>query len=127
MLSVDIAMPTVQIDSGLIARVLGNLVSNAINYTPNGKTIVVQTLVAIDAQSVSFTVADEGIGIDATDLPYIFERFYRTARARKEQFAGTGLGLAIVKEIVELHGGEVSVESELGRGSVFTVRLPLVS
>lgn len=124
-LSADVTMPTMLLDSNLIERVLGNLVSNAINYTPNGKTIAVQTSVAIDAQRVAFTVADEGIGIDVNDLPHIFERFYRTARARKEQFAGTGLGLAIVKEIVELHGGEVSVESELGRGSIFTIRLPL--
>ena len=121
-LSADPALPEAQLDGRLIERVFVNLVANAVNYTPDGKNIRVQT--ALEGDSLVFTVADEGMGIDAEELPHIFERFYRTDRARQTQATGTGLGLAIVREIVELHGGTVSAESETGRGSTFTVRLP---
>lgn len=124
-LSADPQLPPIQVDGSLIERVLVNLVSNAINYTPNGRSILVQTAMKSDGGGVTFSVTDDGIGIAPDDLPHIFDRFYRSDRARREQFGGTGLGLAIVKEIVELHGGTVDVESELGQGSTFTVYLPL--
>jgi PAS domain S-box-containing protein len=117
------ALPLVPLDSQQIERVLVNLVSNAINYTPTGKTIVIQT--ALEDNHIVVSVADEGIGIAADELPRIFERFYRTDRARLAQSSGTGLGLAIVKEIVDLHSGSITVTSEPGLGSTFTVRLPL--
>ena len=101
------------------------LVSNAINYTSKHKTIRLET--AIEKQAVVIQVTDQGMGIAAEDLPHVFDRFYRTKEARKKLLTGTGLGLAITKEIVELHGGSISVSSEPGHGSTFTVQLPLPS
>jgi two-component system phosphate regulon sensor histidine kinase PhoR len=124
-LTTDSAMPPVFIDSRQMERVLVNLVSNAVNYTPEGKTIAIAT--SVEAECIAFAVVDEGIGISAEDLPRVFERFYRSEQARKVENSGTGLGLAIVKEIVELHGGSVTVSSVVDQGSAFTVRLPLNS
>ena len=118
----DPVMVSIQLDIQMIERVLVNLVSNAIHYTPNGKTINIQT--KLQADSVLFSVADEGIGIKPEELSRIFERFYRTSEARQTRGSGTGLGLAIVKEVVELHGGRVTVTSELEKGSTFTIQLP---
>jgi two-component system phosphate regulon sensor histidine kinase PhoR len=115
-------MPTAYFDRRQCERVISNLVSNAINYTPPGKTIHILT--AVEEHTVLIEITDQGIGIGLDDLGHIFERFYRSAQARDIQSTGTGLGLAIVKEIVELHGGSVSVTSELGTGSTFTVRFP---
>lgn len=105
-----------------LALMVRNLVDNAIRYTRPGGHVHV-TLRADDAQ-VLLAVADTGIGIPSRELPRIFERFYRVDRARSRETGGTGLGLSIVKHIVENHGGTISVESELGRGSSFQVRLP---
>lgn len=121
-LDLDSSLPVILLDRKRIDRVLVNLISNAINYTPEEKAIRVQT--RLEQNSVTLAVTDEGIGIDADDLPKVFERFYRTDRARQAYANGTGLGLAITKEVIEMHGGTVSVTSELGRGSTFTVRLP---
>jgi PAS domain S-box-containing protein len=118
----DPALPPLMLDNGQIERVLVNLVSNAINYTPPGKDIVIQTACSDD--SVVLVVEDEGMGIGAEELPHVFDRFYRTNSARHAQAGGTGLGLAIAKEIVELHGGRVTVKSEVGVGSTFVVHLP---
>ena len=122
-MNTDPTLPSIGADQRLIERVLVNLVSNAINYTPEHKPIRVET--AVEGQAVVVSVIDQGIGIRAEDLPSIFERFYRTIEAREYLPGGTGLGLAITKEIVEMHGGSVAVTSEPGHGSAFTVRLPL--
>ncbi len=119
----DSHLPQIQVDTRQMERVFVNLVANAINYTSNDKPITVRT--ALDGDEVVFSVTDQGIGISPEDLPHIFERFYRSDDARSTQSSGTGLGLAIVKEIVEQHGGNVSAISELGKGSTFTVRLPI--
>ena len=116
-----------QVDAERIMQVLNNLVENAIRYTPEGGEVTVTTgrRTADGRAWAAVTVADTGIGIPEDELPQIFERFFRGDRPRQEQIPGTGLGLAIVKEIVELHGGWVTVESEVGVGSAFTVWLPL--
>lgn len=100
-----------------------NLLDNAIRYTPADGTVKVE-LRRQGAEAV-LEVSDSGIGIPSRDLPRIFERFYRVDAARSRETGGTGLGLAIVKHVVERHGGSVEVASELGRGSTFTIRLPI--
>lgn len=106
-------------DLSLLVR---NLVDNAIRYTKPGGRVEVD--LGEEDGRVVLTVADTGIGIPTRDLPRIFERFYRVDRARSRETGGTGLGLSIVKHIVENHGGTVDVQSELGRGTTFEVRLP---
>jgi two-component system, OmpR family, phosphate regulon sensor histidine kinase PhoR len=101
-----------------------NLVDNAIQYTRPGGQVRV-SLAAEDGEAV-LRVRDTGIGIPSRDLPRIFERFYRVDRARSRETGGTGLGLSIVKHVAENHGGSVKVTSELGRGSEFEVRLPIL-
>ncbi len=123
---------TLTINAGAVPPVLGsardlallvrNLVDNAIRYTKSGGSIVA----AVDTSDdqVILTVRDTGIGIASRELPRVFERFYRVDRARSRETGGTGLGLAIVKHVAENLGGSVNVQSELGSGSTFEVRLP---
>jgi len=108
-------------------QVLNNLVVNAIQYTSEGGKVVVSTgkEEAEGRTWATVTVTDTGMGIPEEELPHIFERFFRGSRPQSMQIAGTGLGLPIVKEIVELHGGRVTVESLVGEGTTFTVWLPL--
>jgi signal transduction histidine kinase len=106
--------------------VLDNLLANAIKYSPAGGRIVV-TLGQDQRQGEDWavlTVQDEGVGIPAVDLAHIFERFRRGSNVTG-RFAGTGIGLSGARRIVEQHGGTIAVESEQGRGSMFTVSLPL--
>jgi len=112
----------VPLDRDQIVQVLANLLSNAIRYTRSGAVSV--TLSSRDGTAI-LQVKDTGIGISREDLPRIFERFYRVDKARSRETGGTGLGLSIVRHIVNAHGGEVSVESAIGSGSTFTVRLPI--
>jgi two-component system phosphate regulon sensor histidine kinase PhoR len=108
-------------DQGRLEQVVVNLLENAIKYTPDGGSI---RLFTEDGDTyIRVSVADTGIGIPFKDLPRIFERFYRVDEARTREQGGTGLGLAIVKHIVQLHGGNVSVRSEPGQGSVFSFTL----
>jgi PAS domain S-box-containing protein len=119
--------PLVSTDPQRLRQALNNLLENAIRYTPEGGYVVVFT----DRQKaegqtwVTVTVADSGIGIPQDELPHVFERFFRGQEPRRKQISGSGLGLPIVKEIVELHEGHVTVESEVGSGSAFTIWLPL--
>jgi two-component system phosphate regulon sensor histidine kinase PhoR len=102
-----------------------NLLANAIKFNrPGGEVHVRATL--DDRHQVEIVISDTGVGIPSQDLPRIFERFYRIDKARSRQVGGTGLGLSIVKHVVERMNGAVEVESQLGRGSVFTLRLPSV-
>ena len=105
-----------------LATALGNLVENAVAYSDVGKQVVVTA--SGDADRVEISVADHGIGIAADEVDRVFERFYRSDRARSRETGGTGLGLAIVKHIATNHGGRVDVASTLGGGSTFTLRLP---
>jgi signal transduction histidine kinase len=104
-------------------RVLDNLVGNAIKFTKAGGVITIR--LCCENEQVVFQVIDTGLGIPKDKLDRIFERFYQVDGSTTRRYGGTGLGLALVKEIVQAHGGKVSVESELGKGSTFTVRLPM--
>jgi signal transduction histidine kinase len=110
-------------DAHKLDQLVGNLVGNAIKYTPEGGTITLSLFQ--DGEWARLDVADTGIGISPEHLPHIFDRFYRVDRARSRAGGGTGLGLAIVKGIALQHGGKVTVTSETGKGSTFTVWLKL--
>lgn len=112
----------VWVDAEALRQVLANLFDNAVRHTPSGGrlTVMAQT----QAGRTSIMVADTGTGIPAEHLPRIFERFYRADPARSRDQGGTGLGLAIVKHLVEAHGGEVTAESTLGRGTTIRLSLP---
>ncbi|MEK6683456.1 MAG: phosphate regulon sensor histidine kinase PhoR [Nitrospirota bacterium] len=112
-------------DADKLTEVLINLIDNAIKYTPDGGRITVEARQTESA--VEIAVSDTGIGIPSREIPRIFERFYRVDRARSREMGGTGLGLSIVKHIVEAHGGKVSIESQMGKGSRFVVTLPNLS
>ena len=123
-LDTDVAegLPLVSADSQRMDQVLGNLLSNAIRHAPEGGHITVRAWA--EREHVCMAVIDDGAGIDPQDLPHLFERFYRTDRARARTDGGTGLGLAIARQIVEAHGGEITVSSSPGEGTTFTVCLP---
>lgn len=112
-------------DESQITVLVRNLVENAIRYTTDGGRVSVG--VYHDGDAAVVRVSDNGIGIPLEAQARIFERFYRVDRARSRDRGGTGLGLAIVKHVAELHGGDVQLDSELGRGSIFTARIPAVS
>jgi two-component system phosphate regulon sensor histidine kinase PhoR len=126
-ISVEIpeGLPAVMGDGEKLAQVMINLLDNAIKYTPDGGRISIEA--GLSSDKIQISVNDTGIGIPKKDLTRVFERFYRVDRARSRELGGTGLGLSIVKHIVEAHGGKVSVESEPGKGSRFTLSLPLGS
>ncbi len=111
----------VRADETLISRVLVNLLSNAIKYSPQGSEIRLE--LRRENGTVLLEISDQGMGINEEDLPYIFDTFFRTADT--SGIGGIGLGLSIVKDCVELHNGSITVRSEPGKGSTFTVRLPL--
>lgn len=109
-------------DSFALQSVLTNLVENAVRHSPPEEEVLV--IVATDERHVKIEVIDHGVGIAREHLPRLFERFYRVDKSRSRQFGGAGLGLAIVKTMLEAHNGTVTVSSEVGVGSTFTVRLP---
>ena len=106
-------------DSTRIKQVLHNIMSNAIKYSIDPGTITVS--LRKEKARIIVEVADTGIGIPASDLARIFERFYRVDKARSRKLGGTGLGLSIAKELVELHGGNIRIDSEIGKGTVVTL------
>ncbi|MFT4109752.1 sensor histidine kinase [Propionicimonas sp.] len=116
----DTAPVMVRADADMLHQVWINLVNNAVRYTPPGGRVRISVAAGPDTCEVA--VADTGVGIDADDLPRVFERFFRADKARSGE--GSGLGLSLVRRVVDLHGGTVSVASEPGVGSTFTVSLP---
>jgi two-component system phosphate regulon sensor histidine kinase PhoR len=116
---------TIDSDAERLAQVIVNLVDNALRHTPRGGTVRVS--VRGEKQDACLVVSDTGEGIPYNDLPHIFDRFYVVERSRARAASGTGLGLSIVKQIVEAHGGDVSVESDFGFGTTFTCRFPLTT
>jgi len=121
------AGPVAWADPDALRMVLINLIRNSIQYTPSDGRVEVATGEAEREghRWATVTVADTGIGIPKDELPYIFDRFFRGERPRQMQIPGTGLGLSIVKEIVDRHGGRVTVESEVGKGTRITIWLPV--
>ena len=116
-------VPRLALDPMRIAQLLGNLLSNAVKFSPDGGRVEVR--LRREGDQVVLAVADTGIGIPAADRERVFERFFRTAIAARHAIQGTGLGLAVTKAIVEAHHGTIAVDSDEGRGSTFTVCLPL--
>lgn len=105
-------------------RVIFNLLSNAVKFTPEGGQIEMSVLRSSD--HLKITISDTGLGINAEQLPYIFDRFYQADSSENQAKPGTGIGLSLVKELVDLHEGQISVKSEVGQGTTFDIRLPLV-
>ena len=109
-------------DAQRMGQVVSNLVGNALKFTPRGASVHVRVLSRENSGLIE--VADTGVGIDPSELPRIFDRFYRGSRANEARGSGSGLGLAIVKSIVDMHGGRVTVESLVGEGTTFSVTVP---
>ena len=110
-------------DRSAMEQVFTNLISNAVKYSPNAPDIYVRA--RVDEKTLEIAVADSGIGMDADDLPKLFQPYYRARSATG--IAGTGIGLNVVKQVIELHGGTVEVTSKLGKGTTFIIRLPIGS
>jgi two-component system phosphate regulon sensor histidine kinase PhoR len=124
-LDVSDDLPPLRADEGRLQEIVYNLLDNAVKYSPPGGRILVRAERTDD--TICLSVADNGAGIPARDLPRIFERFYRADKARHRELGGTGLGLSIVKHIAQLHGGSVEAASEIGRGTTVRVHLPMVA
>jgi signal transduction histidine kinase len=120
---VDPGLPSLRQDPVKFQQILSNLLSNAIKFTPEGGRVVLKA--TADGDAVVVTVVDTGVGIAPEDQELVFERFRQAANPMTREHAGTGLGLSIVRELSKLLGGEVTLQSELGRGSTFTLRLPV--
>jgi signal transduction histidine kinase len=130
-------LPPIYVDRDKVRQILLNLVTNAIKYSPDGGEIVLRARELTtpppsapplpSERSVVISVHDQGLGIPEHELPRIFERFYRIDNSNTRRIGGTGLGLPLTKSLVELHGGRIWAESELGRGSTFFITLPVAT
>lgn len=123
-LLIEPALPTLETDRAKLVQVLLNLVSNAVKFTPEQGRVVVRAARA-RGPWVELVVEDDGVGIAPEELPHIFDEFRQVDGSTSREYGGVGLGLALAQRLVELMGGRITVESEPGRGSTFTVRLPL--
>jgi len=112
---------TLPLDERLVTRALENIVNNALRYTAEGGLVRIRARIA--AGSAIIEIADDGPGIEASDMPNIFDPFYRGSASRREQ--GMGLGLAVVKGIIDSHGWGIAVQSEPDTGSLFIITIPL--
>jgi signal transduction histidine kinase len=110
-------------DKTKLYQLFFNLIDNAIKYTPEKGSIYIS--VKEEQNYAVIEIKDNGIGIPAEDLPHIFRRFYRVHKDRSKKMGGNGLGLAISKLITEIHNGEISVRSQVGEGTSFTIKLPI--
>ena len=124
-LEVSPDLPDMDLDRMRMSQALGNVLSNAIHCTEAGGSVLLRAGLESD-DTLAISITDDGIGIDAADLPHVFDRFYRTDQSRSRGIGGTGLGLAIARAIVEAHGGTITVASNgLGQGVAVTLRLPV--
>jgi len=116
-------MGDLQLDKDKIAAVLVNLLGNAAKYTPNGGRVSMR--VKLDATNLQIAIEDTGVGIAEDELPKVFEKFFRSADSRVQAEIGSGLGLSLAREVVRMHGGDITVESQLDQGSTFVATIPL--
>jgi two-component system phosphate regulon sensor histidine kinase PhoR len=125
-IEMDVELPetTITADEDLMNQVWINLLHNSIKFTPDGGTITLR-LASPEEDLIRIIIKDTGIGISEEALPHLFERFYKADKARDRSGGGSGLGLSIVHKIIEIHGGRISVSSQTGEGSTFTVDCPL--
>ncbi|NJC98523.1 MAG: cell wall metabolism sensor histidine kinase WalK [Anaerolineae bacterium] len=123
-LELDVAanLPTLEADPGRLTQVLTNILDNALRHTPDGGRIVLSAKQMGDM--IELAIQDSGPGIPDGNVDRIFERFYRTDSSRQREDGGSGLGLAIARSIVQAHGGQVSAESEAGKGLKIVIALP---
>jgi len=121
-LSVSAPSSKIKADPVRLRQLVGNLVANAVRYTPPGGSVFVAG--ALDGAAAVITVRDTGIGIAPDDLPKVFDRFWRADPSRSRTTGGSGLGLAIARQLARAHGGDITVASTRGVGTAFTVRLP---
>jgi two-component system sensor histidine kinase BaeS len=119
------ADPEVVVDPVRLRQLVGNLVSNAVRHTPGGGSVTIRS--RMDDAWLTIEVVDTGVGIAPDDLPKVFDRFWRADGSRSRATGGSGLGLAITRKLTEAHGGDIAVQSRPGKGTVFTVRLPIVA
>jgi signal transduction histidine kinase len=118
------ALPAVQVDRDAVAGALLNLLQNAYKYSGQGQDRRISVRARQEPRRVAIDVEDNGMGIAPRDRKRIFDRFYRVDNLLTRKTEGTGLGLAIARRIVEAHGGSIAVQSDVGKGSTFTIRLP---
>jgi two-component system, OmpR family, phosphate regulon sensor histidine kinase PhoR len=123
-LDVPLDLPKLEADESRLQEIIYNLLDNAVKYSQANGVITLRA--AVEGDRMRISVSDEGIGIRESDLPRIFERFYRADKARSRELGGTGLGLSIVKHIAQLHGGTAQALSEPGKGTTISVVLPLL-
>lgn len=114
------------VDEGKFEKIINNLIFNAVKFNHEGGRIVVSATHDDNLHSIVIRVTDTGTGIPAEDIPHIFDRFYQSAAGRQNNAGGVGIGLSLVKELTEMHGGSVSVQSNVGEGTTFEIRLPIV-
>jgi len=122
--TLDTQVVTIQADERRLKQILVNLLGNAVKFTPGGGKVGLEMQSDVEQQMVHFVVRDTGIGITPENIGRLFQPFVQLDSSLSRQYSGTGLGLSLVKRLVELHGGSVSVESQVGQGSCFTVSLP---
>jgi len=122
--NIDASVPRVRLDEGRLKQILFNLLSNAVKFSPHGGPVSVDVTMAA-ADAVRIEVSDQGIGIAPEELQRIFDEFYQTEEGRRARRGGTGLGLSLTRNFVELHHGRIDVKSTPGRGSTFTMVLPV--
>ena len=116
-------LPRVSGDAERLQQALGNLVANAVRFTPRGGSVTLRAAPVDDGRAVRFAVIDTGCGIAPAQLPYVFDRFWQARTLRR---GGAGLGLAIARGIVEAHGGTIAVDSAVGVGTTFTCVVPAI-
>ncbi|MFC2158764.1 ATP-binding protein [Acidobacteriota bacterium] len=127
-ISIDVSipndLPAITADKDALKELFFNLINNAVKYTMDGGEVKIS--IRLDGLWIKIDVSDTGIGISTEDLPKIFDEFFRSSNAKSRNIEGTGVGLAIVNEVVDAHKGKLEVQSELGKGTTFTVKLPLI-